>query len=461
MSIELAYSLHLGSDKNKKTSSKKIAEGNSSRTTSFSNNGIQTAKQLSKVNNHNLRKYDNDTNEIFILCGTNNLYKDVQDLYLQEFEQSRIEYNLKQTREDRKIENYFNHISNSKLWDLACEFIIELGDKYFWQDKNDEYKKKMIDVYREQIKDLIEVVPDFKIANAVIHFDESSPHLHIIGLPVSDNNKRGMKKQVAKSKIFTKESLTKIQDKMRNCCIKSYNKFYGTVSELKKKQKGRNQDINVKDMGGYKEFKRQKNKKLADLENAYKKADLLNSKALEVNQALDKLKSSTFNKNNKIISNEDIEKIKDYTKAVKDVTKSLKKTSKVNNLINTIEQNYDNIRIENFELRDKVKNLENEVEILKEKIDDKDNLIDKLRTEKEKFKEYYYKFKDFWNAVIKRFQGMIGYYRDTHYEHVAKDLFKSGTFTKEEYEIVKDLYKPVKSTEELQLKSKDRNDKVK
>ena len=123
-----------------------------------------------------------DINEIFILYGTNNLYKDVQELYLQEFEQSRIEYNLKQTREDRKIENYFNHISNSKLWDLACEFIIELGDKDFWQDKNDEYKKKMVDVYREQIIDLIEVVPDFKIANAVIHFDESSPHLHIIGL---------------------------------------------------------------------------------------------------------------------------------------------------------------------------------------------------------------------------------------------------------------------------------------
>ena len=461
MSIELAYSLHLGSDKNRKTSSKKIAESNSSGTTSFSNNGIQTAKQLSKVNNHNLRKYDNDTNEIFILCGTNNLYKDVQELYLQEFEQSRIEYNSKQTREDRKILNYFNHISNSKLWDLACEFIIELGDKDFWQDKNDEYKKKMIDVYREQIKDLLEVVPEFKIANAVIHFDESSPHLHIIGLPISDNNKRGMKKQVAKSKIFTKESLTKIQDKMRNCCIKSYNKFYGTVSELKKKQKGRNQDINVKDMGSYKEFKRQKNKKIADIENANKKADLLNSKALEVNKALDTLKPSTFNKNNRVISNEDVEKIKDYIQDVKDITKSFKKTSKVNNLINTVEENYDNIRIENFALRDKVKNLENEVEVLKDKIADKDNLIDKLQAEKEKFKEYYYKFKGFWRDVIKRFQGMISYYKDTHYEHVAKDLFTSGTFTKEEYEIVKDLYKPVKSAEELQLKSRNRNDKVK
>lgn len=111
-------------------------------------------------------------------------------------------------------------------------------------------------------------------------------------------------------------------------------------------------------MGSYKEFKRQKNKKLADLENANEKADILNSKALEVNKALDKLKPSTFNKNNKIISNEDIEKIKDYIRDAKDITKSFKKTSKVNNLINNVEQNYDNIRMENFALRDKVKNLE-------------------------------------------------------------------------------------------------------
>ena len=112
-------------------------------------------------------------------------------------------------------------------------------------------------------------------------------------------------------------------------------------------------------------------------------------------------------------------------------------------------------------MRDKVKNLENEVEELKDKITDKDNLIDKLQAEKEKFKEYYYKFKGFWHDVIKRFQGMIGYYKDTHYEHVVKDLFTSGTFTKEEYEIVKNLNKPVKSSEEQQNKGKNRNDNVK
>ena len=162
---ELAYSIHLGTDRNKTTKAKEIASTTASGETSFSNNAIQNATQLSKVNKHNLRDYDNMKDKIYTIYGTDNLYKDVQQLYLQEFEQSRIEYNEKQTREDRKIQNYFKHISDSKLWDLACEIIIELGDMDFWNGKNDEYRFKMIDVYREQVEDLAKIVPNFKIAN--------------------------------------------------------------------------------------------------------------------------------------------------------------------------------------------------------------------------------------------------------------------------------------------------------
>ena len=102
-----------------------------------------------------------------------------------------------------------------------------------------------------KFKTLIKLFQILRWANATIHFDETSPHMHIVGVPVIDNCKKGMKKQVGKSKLFTKESLTAIQDKMRNACIKSYNKFYGVDSRLKTKQKGRNQDINVKEMDNY------------------------------------------------------------------------------------------------------------------------------------------------------------------------------------------------------------------
>ena len=59
MEQELAYSFHLGSDKNKSKSAKKVAKGNVSGSTSLSNNAIQNAKQLSTADKHNYRKYDN------------------------------------------------------------------------------------------------------------------------------------------------------------------------------------------------------------------------------------------------------------------------------------------------------------------------------------------------------------------------------------------------------------------
>ena len=317
MSEELAYSIHLGSDKNKTTKARQTAKNNPSGKTSFANNGIQNATQLSKVNKHNLRDYDNNKNNIYILYGTDNLYQDVQDIYLQEFEQARIEYNNKQTREDRKIDNYFKHISQDKQKDLACELIIELGDMDFWNDKSLDYRMNMIYVFNEQVHDLMRIVPNFKVANAIIHFDELSPHLHLVGVPVKDDYKKGMTKQPAKSKVFTKESLGRIQDEMRVCWIKSYNKYYEKNSILKQKKKGRNQDIDVKDMGDYKQIKKQfeqKEKKLAEANNQTKKLD---NTTKDVNSILDNLKPTKLNKNNMVISSEDVQIIKHYTNNVK------------------------------------------------------------------------------------------------------------------------------------------------
>ena len=306
MEQELSYSFHLGSDKNKSKLAKKVAKENVSGTTSLSNNAIQNAKDLSDVNKHNLRDYDNQTELIRTIYGTNDIVNDVKQVYLEEFEQARLEYNQKQTREDRKIDNYFKHISQDKQKDLACELIIELGDMDFWNDKSLDYRMNIKYVFNEQVLDLMRIVPDFKVANVVIHFDELSPHLHLVGVPIKDGYKKGMRKQPAKSKVFTKESLQKIQDEMRICCIKSYNKHYEKNSILKKKQKGRNQDIDVKDMGNYREIKKQlenKEKKLAEANNQTKKLD---NTTKDINSILDNLKPAKLNKNNMVISNEDV-----------------------------------------------------------------------------------------------------------------------------------------------------------
>ena len=45
-------------------------------------------------------------------------------------------------------------------------------------DKDNEYRLKMIDVYNKQVKDLVKILPTFKVANATIHFDESAPRAY-------------------------------------------------------------------------------------------------------------------------------------------------------------------------------------------------------------------------------------------------------------------------------------------
>ena len=377
MEQELAYSFHLGSDKNKSKIAKKTAKGNVSGTTSLSNNAIQNANDLSRVNKHNLRDYDNQRDLITTIYGTNDIVEDVKQVYLDEFEQARIEYNSK-TRADRQVKDYFQKVCNSQN-DIACEIIIELGDMDFWLDKDDEYRFKMTDVYNEQIQDLTKILPTFKIANATIHYDETSPHMHVIGIPVIDNCKRGMKKQVGKSQLFTKIILAEIQDKMRNACIKSYNKFYDVDSRLKTKQKGRNQDINVKEMGNYREFKRKLEQERKKLENANKQTKKIDNSSKDIVELLNSLKPMPFSKNNSQISNENIENIKDYIKDVIDVTKTVRSVNDLNLSIKEFEHASFEVEKENKSLKYQIELKDEEIKGLKKDLSAKEKIITKLR----------------------------------------------------------------------------------
>ncbi len=457
MKQELAYSFHLGSDKNKSKLAKKVAKGNVSGTTSLSNNAIQNAKDLSDVNKHNLRDYDNQRVLIRMIYGTNDIVNDVKQVYLDEFEEARLEYNNKQTREDRKIKDYFKKVCDSQN-DIACEIIIELGDMDFWNDKDERYRFKMVDVYNEQVKDLIKIVLDFKIANATIHFDEVSPHMHIVGVPISYDCKRGMKKQVVKSKLFTKTTLTQIQDKMRNACIKSFNKFYDMNFKLKEKQNGRNQDINVKDMGDYRKIKKQLEQKEQKLAKANKQTKMLDNESSNINEILDNLKSTLINKNNMVISSEDVQKLKNYTRDVKDITKTVRSVNDLNMVIKDFEHSAFEIEKENRSLKYEIELKDNEIGDLKKELSTKDKIISKLQTEKEKIKQELQKFKGFWHSIMSHFHKRICYDKNDNYKIVSDDLYNNGIFDDNDNEIANNIYRKVTIPDEnKQNKNKKRN----
>lgn len=457
MEQELAYSFHLGSDKNKSKLAKKVSKGNVSGNTSFSNNAIQNAKDLSKANKHNLRDYDNQRELITTIYGTNDIVENVKQVYLNEFEQARIEYNSK-TRADRQIKDYFQKVCNSQN-DIACEIIIELGDMDFWQDKDNEYRYKMTDVYNEQIQELSRLLPTFKVANATIHYDETSPHMHVIGVPVIDNCKRGMKKQVGKSQLFTKTLLSEIQDKMRNACIKSYNKFYDVDSRLKTKQKGRNQDINVNEMGNYREMKKKLEKQKQKLENANKQTKKLDNTSKDISQILDNLKSPLLDKNNKLISNENIENIKNYIQNVTNVTQTVRSVNDLNVAIKDFESYTLEVGKENRSLQYQIEQKDEVIEKLNRKLSAKDKIIIKLQEEKECLKSQLQKFKGFWHSLMSHFHKRITYENDQNYKIVSDDLYKNGIFDDNDNEIANNILRKVTIPDENKNnKLKKKND---
>ena len=259
-----------------------------------------------------------------------------------------------------------------------------------------------------------------------------------------------MKKQVAKSKIFNRESLTELQDKMRTFCIKSYNKYYEKNSILKQKQKGRNQDIKVKDMEDYREIKNQIAKKEEKLQEANNQTQKLDIASNNINEILNNLKPTKLNKNNMIISSENVEIIKNYTESVKDTTKTIRNVNDLNMAIRDFEHSAFEVQKENRSLKYELELKDDEIGKLKSENSKKDKIINKLQTEKESLKQQLQKFKGFWHKTIKYFQDKINYNGDKNFIEVAKDLFINKIFDNHEYEIVNDRRKKVKTIDEIQ-----------
>ena len=237
------------------------------------NSAINSKAKLSGVAKHNLRKYrslEYDKENIVILWGTDKLVQDVKKVYKEQFDEAVREYNKKQTRDDRKIDDYFEKTAKSNK-DMAVELIFQIGDKEFW-DKNPDKRRRMDVAFKEMLNMLQEEAPNLVVANAVIHYDEASPHMHVVAVPVADGFKKGMSKQVSKRKVCTKEFLEKVlQGRIREYA--EGRSFIWIGEFLKGKEKGRNNDLAVKE---YK-VKRENEK----YEKAVKEVENLNNEILK------------------------------------------------------------------------------------------------------------------------------------------------------------------------------------
>jgi hypothetical protein len=304
---------------------------------SSKSHSIQNSKSLTSVFNHNYRKYQNQkqydrNNVIELLPNHCKTAKEFREKFNQCFLNEVTEYNAKQKRDDRKIIDYFKTCENEKNKDVAVEIILQVADKEFWENNADK-RKIMKEVFKEQIETLKVAVPGFYLTNATLHLDEKSPHLHIVGIPISDDFKRGMKRQCSKRKIFTKERLTNLQDTMRKNAEELMQKYVDKDFKIDEKSEGRNYDYSLKEITRIKKDKTLINRAVEEIKKEIR-AEVLESKE-ERDKIIEEIKSNpelikkveNHLQQNEQMQNKVIEQLKTKTeiieKAVSEVAEKL------------------------------------------------------------------------------------------------------------------------------------------
>mgnify|MGYP001711664659 FL=1 len=117
--------------------------------------------------------------------------KDIKQAYREIFGEALEQYNAKQKRADRKIEDYCDHIKKSKNGEkLFYEDVVQWGSKEDFQKP--ETRQKAKEALIEYVNTFQERNPNLKLIGAYIHMDEASPHLHLDYVPVAHGYTRGL-----------------------------------------------------------------------------------------------------------------------------------------------------------------------------------------------------------------------------------------------------------------------------
>jgi len=155
--------------------------------------------------NHNSRKFIAEnvdatrTKDNIEFCNEN-----IEQVYHQLFDEALEKYNEKQTRDDRKIPDYYEKIRTSKQEKLFHEVIVQIGsrDDMNARDENGQLSKEILIDYMDSFQ---ERNPQLKVFSAHLHLDEETPHLHIDFVPYTTGSKRGLETRVSLRKALIQQ----------------------------------------------------------------------------------------------------------------------------------------------------------------------------------------------------------------------------------------------------------------
>ena len=123
-------------------------------------------------------------------------YTPIEQAYHELFDEAQAEYNAKQKRKDRRIENYYEKICNGDQEKPFYEVIFQVGnnDDMGAASENGALAKEILDKFYHSF---LERNPQLHVYSAHLHMDEATPHLHIDFIPFTTGSKRGLSTRVS------------------------------------------------------------------------------------------------------------------------------------------------------------------------------------------------------------------------------------------------------------------------
>ena len=147
--------------------------------------------------NHNSRKFHaKNTDPERSHLNVTYCEENIKTVYHELFDEALERYNAKQTRADRRIEDYYEKIRSGKQEKPFHEIILQVGNRDDMSADSEEGQLAAA-VLDEYMKGFQERNPQLRVFSAHLHMDEATPHLHIDFVPFTTGSKRGLDTRVS------------------------------------------------------------------------------------------------------------------------------------------------------------------------------------------------------------------------------------------------------------------------
>ena len=305
---------------------------------------LKTALQTGNAENHNFRKNPNIKNVDYTKTNRNiYLVGDDQVNLQQQFLALKEKYNFKHS-ESKSVKFY--------------EFVVTASPEFFEGKRKAEITQYFKDNLAILKKDFLKV--DDSVLSAVIHLDESTPHMHILAVPLVKDTEKTIARGKDKGKVIQGEFYSL-----------SHERIFGKRKDFVKLQNVVNEELKAK---GWQVERGLKNsgKKYSEVKDFYKKIEEFNLAAKD-DEELKK----------------DLKELTDFTEMSR-----IKQTLKASEILTLLLKNIDKFKMNfktMFAIHRQNEKLKNEVERLRERLDQQAETKEQIR---EKAKEEELKITD-------------------------------------------------------------------